>query len=79
MRVPGTATLEFEVGASRDGKGAFLRQRAEFDPSGGWGRAYWTALRPIHAFVFRGLAAGIVHAAESRAELPESESGFAGD
>ena len=66
MKVPGTATLEFEVGAARDGKGAVLVQRAEFDPRGQWGRAYWAALRPIHGFVFRGMAEGIIRSAESR-------------
>jgi uncharacterized protein YbjT (DUF2867 family) len=66
MKVPGTATLQFEVGASRDGDGAVLVQRAEFDPSGHWGRAYWAALRPIHGLVFRGMAAGIVRSAEAR-------------
>jgi len=66
MKVPGTATLEFEVGAARDGKGAVLVQRAEFDPRGPWGRVYWAALRPIHGVVFRGMAAGIIRSAESR-------------
>jgi uncharacterized protein YbjT (DUF2867 family) len=66
MKVPGTATLEFEVGTPRDGNGAVLVQRAEFDPRGQWGRAYWAALRPIHGFVFRGMAEGIVRSAESR-------------
>src|SRR5687768_4460305 len=64
MRVPGAATLEFEVRAAAEVTGAFLIQRAEFHPRGGWGRAYWSALRPIHALVFRGLAAGLVRAAE---------------
>ena len=66
MKVPGEATLEFEVGSAPEGKHAVLIQRAEFDPRGGWGRAYWAALRPVHAVVFRGLAAGIVRAAERR-------------
>ena len=66
MKVPGTATLEFEVGEPRDGKGAMLIQRAEFVPRGLWGRVYWAALRPIHGFVFRGMAAGIVRSAEAR-------------
>ena len=70
MKVPGTATLEFEVGAPRDGTGAILVQRAEFDPRGQWGRAYWAALRPIHGFVFRGMAAGIVRSAESPIATP---------
>ena len=65
MKVPGMAMLEFEVEASPDGKGAVLIQRAEFDPTGRWGRVYWAALRPIHDFVFRGMAAAIVRSAAS--------------
>jgi uncharacterized protein YbjT (DUF2867 family) len=64
MKVPGAATLEFEVRPEADGSGALLRQRAEFEPRGTGGRAYWDALRPLHTLVFRGLAAGIVRAAE---------------
>lgn len=66
MKVPGRATLEFAVGVPAEGGGAVLTQRAEFEPRGSWGRSYWAALRPLHAFVFRGLAAGIVRAAETR-------------
>jgi uncharacterized protein YbjT (DUF2867 family) len=65
MKVPGAATLEFEVsGEEGGGARAALTQRARFEPRGGWGRAYWFALRPLHALVFRGMAAGIVRAAE---------------
>jgi hypothetical protein len=66
MKVPGAATLEFEVGTSAGDTRAVLTQRAEFEPRGTAGRAYWNALRPLHALVFRGLAAGIVRAAETR-------------
>lgn len=38
----------------------------EFEPRGIAGRAYWNALRPLHALVLRSLAAGIVRAAETR-------------
>jgi uncharacterized protein YbjT (DUF2867 family) len=65
MKVPGEAALEFEVVPAREGAGALLVQRAEFTPRGRRGRAYWAALRPIHRFVFRGMAAGIVRSAES--------------
>lgn len=68
MRVPGTATLEFEVGESTGGNGAVLTQRARFEPRGRWGRAYWDALRPVHAVLFRGMAMAIVRAAEAPAE-----------
>ena len=75
MKVPGTATLEFEVLARGNAEGAFLIQRAEFEPHGRWGRAYWTALRPLHALVFRGMAAGIVRAAESARGAPHARNG----
>ena len=65
MRVPGAATLEFEVAESPEGKGAVLTQRARFEPRGRWGRAYWDALRPVHALLFRGMARAIVRAAEA--------------
>ncbi|HEY6108632.1 MAG TPA: DUF2867 domain-containing protein [Gemmatimonadales bacterium] len=66
MRVPGAATLEFSV-ADQPGGGAILAQRARFQPRGVWGRAYWTVLRPLHRLVFRGMADGIVRAAEAGA------------
>ena len=77
MRVPGRATLEFEVGASAGGRGAILTQRAEFEPRGRWGQAYWAALRPLHALVFRGLAAAIVQTAGDsiRRRLPPPQDG----
>ena len=66
MKVPGAATLEFAV-ADQPGGGAILAQRARFQPRGAWGRAYWNALRPLHRLVFRGMADGIVRAAEAGA------------
>jgi uncharacterized protein YbjT (DUF2867 family) len=70
MRVPGTATLEFEVGEPAGGRGATLTQRARFEPRGRWGRAYWDALRPVHAVLFRGMASAIVRAAEAGTPAP---------
>lgn len=64
MKVPGAATLEFEVSAGTAG-GSQLSQRASFVPDSAWGRYYWDAMRPLHAFVFRGMADGIVRAAET--------------
>jgi uncharacterized protein YbjT (DUF2867 family) len=64
MKVPGAAMLEFVV-EERPGGGAILTQRARFQPRGAWGRAYWHLLRPIHRLVFRGMADGIVRAAEA--------------
>lgn len=63
MKVPGAAVLEFEVNA-RAGGGSSLSQRASFVPNSAWGRFYWDFMRPLHAFVFRGMADGIVRAAE---------------
>ncbi len=63
MRVPGKAWLEFTVDG--DASGSRIRQTATFDPSGLAGLLYWNALRPLHRFVFRGMLAGIVDAAES--------------
>ena len=63
MKVPGAAVLEFEVSAASGG-GSKLSQRASFVPNSAWGRFYWDAMRPVHAFVFRGMADGIVRAAE---------------
>ena len=71
MKVPGVALLEFEVGGTENETRALLRQRAEFHPDGVWGRAYWYALRPLHALVFRGMAAGIVRAAEGASRSPD--------
>ena len=64
MKVPGEAVLEFEVD-ERPGGGSSLRQRAMFAPQSRWGRTYWEVMRPIHAFIFRGMADGIVREAES--------------
>jgi uncharacterized protein YbjT (DUF2867 family) len=53
MRLPGRAWLEFEV--EPHGDGSVIRQTATFDPVGLAGRAYWYALYPIHALMFRGM------------------------
>jgi uncharacterized protein YbjT (DUF2867 family) len=66
MKVPGAATLEFAV-EDQPGGGAILSQRARFRPRGVWGRVYWNALLPLHLLVFRGMADGIVRAAEAGA------------
>ena len=63
MKNPGLAWLEFTI--TPDGNGSHLRQRAVFLPRGLAGQAYWWAVAPFHAFVFPGMAAGIVERAES--------------
>jgi uncharacterized protein YbjT (DUF2867 family) len=64
MKLPGAATLEFIV-EDRVGGGSILAQRARFRPRGVLGRVYWDVLRPLHLLVFRGMADGIVRAAEA--------------
>jgi uncharacterized protein YbjT (DUF2867 family) len=61
MRMPGRAWLVFEV--ERDGERSSIRQTAIFDPVGLAGLAYWYALLPLHALVFRGMLKGIARQA----------------
>ena len=69
MRVPGSATLEFEAMPKADG-GTLLIQTASFDPRGLAGLAYWYALYPIHQRMFSGMARAIVKRAESMVSAP---------
>jgi uncharacterized protein YbjT (DUF2867 family) len=62
MRLPGRAWLQFEVEPTPEG--SRVRQTAIFDPVGLMGLAYWYALWPLHALIFRGMLRGIVRAAE---------------
>jgi hypothetical protein len=64
MKVPGEAWLEWR--AERAGDGSLLTQRALFVPRGLGGRAYWYAVTPLHAVIFKRLAERIVALAESR-------------
>lgn len=61
MKVPGAATLTFEV--VPEGAGARLVQLAEFTPAGFLGRLYWWVLIPFHAVIFRRMAERIVASA----------------
>ena len=62
MKVPGAATLTFEVEPSPAG-GCRLIQTAEFTPYNFWGRLYWWSLIPLHGVIFRRMAEAIVAAA----------------
>lgn len=74
MKLPGRAWLQFEIepvdGESGDGPPqgtpvrCRIRQTAIFDPEGLAGLAYWYALYPLHALVFRGMLRGITKAVE---------------
>jgi hypothetical protein len=64
MRVPGTASLQWEIveeeGASR------LVQTALFVPRGLWGVLYWYSLYPLHRRIFSDLAKAIASEAEAK-------------
>lgn len=64
MKMPGKGWLEFEVTPLDDGRRSMIRQTASFDPRGLLGRAYWLALLPFHAVIFRGMLRRIVRLAE---------------
>ena len=54
MKLPGEAWLEFRI--QKNDKQYQLIQTATFRPSGIYGRLYWLILKPIHFWLFRGLA-----------------------
>ena len=64
MRMPGRGWLEFEVTPVDGGRRSSIRQTAAFDPRGLLGRAYWLALLPFHAVIFRGMLRRIARLAE---------------
>jgi hypothetical protein len=68
MRLPGEAWLEFEV--SPDGGRTTVRQTAIFEPDGVLGLAYWYALLPLHAPIFRGMLRAIASQATPPAASP---------
>jgi uncharacterized protein YbjT (DUF2867 family) len=61
MRLPGRAWLQLEVAPDGAG-GSRVSQTAIFDPAGLLGLAYWYALWPLHAVVFRSMLRGLVAA-----------------
>ncbi len=63
MKVPGSAWLEFRITENNEG-GRDLVQTAYYVPNSFWGNLYWIALIPIHHFVFKGMARGIIRWAE---------------
>ncbi|MBL9078346.1 MAG: SDR family oxidoreductase [Planctomycetes bacterium] len=73
MRLPGTATLEFEV-HDRGADACELVQTARFRPRGLFGLGYWYSVLPLHAYVFAGMLRGI----RRRAELSRSPAAPAG-
>jgi uncharacterized protein DUF2867 len=55
LKLPGRGWLEFEVTPLDGGRRSLVRQTATFDPRGVLGRAYWYAVLPVHAILFRGM------------------------
>lgn len=67
MKLPGRATLEFEIQESPgDTQHCLLSQRARFIPKGLWGILYWYGVLPFHAYVFGGMLRKIARAAEMK-------------
>ena len=66
MKVPGAASLEFEVEPNGEGHST-LTCAARFSPSGSLGLLYWYALVPVHGVLFRQMPARMVRAAERAA------------
>jgi uncharacterized protein YbjT (DUF2867 family) len=65
MKLPGTATLEFEIEPREYGSKSHLIQTARFMPRGLFGLIYWYAVVPLHHVVFAGMIRGIRRAAEA--------------
>ncbi len=65
MRLPGRATLSFEIEQGEPGRpGCRLVQTARFKPRGLAGLLYWYLVVPLHGLVFRGMLAGLKRSAE---------------
>jgi lipocalin/uncharacterized protein YbjT (DUF2867 family) len=64
MKLPGRGWLEFVVTPLDGGRRSLIRQTARFDPKGVLGRAYWYAVLPFHAVIFRGLLRRLAQLAE---------------
>ena len=72
MRVPGDASLDFELTPARTSGGepaTRLVQTARFRPRGLLGLAYWYAVLPFHGPIFNGLIAGITELATTSHSL----------
>ena len=75
MKLPGTATLEFNIEplASEPGPRSRLTMAARFRPKGLLGLVYWYAVLPLHNIVFGGMLRGIRRAAENSGPRPQSD------
>lgn len=65
MKLPGVATLSFEIEPNSEGSDATrLIMTARFRPRGLGGIAYWYMVVPLHGIVFNKMLAGLVRVAE---------------
>ena len=69
MKLPGVATLTFEVAPLKAHRSRLL-QTARFKPRGLTGLAYWYAVAPMHSYVFNGMIRGIARDATRHAAPP---------
>jgi uncharacterized protein YndB with AHSA1/START domain len=67
MKVPGSATLEFELQPEGDRR-TRIQVTAYFHPAGAPGLVYWHSLGLAHAVIFNGLAKAIAQRAERTPE-----------
>jgi hypothetical protein len=67
LKLPGRGWLEFEVAPLDGGRRSLIRQTASFEPRGLAGSAYWYAIYPVHALIFRGLLRRIAQRATAGA------------
>jgi uncharacterized protein YbjT (DUF2867 family) len=65
MKLPGEASLEFEIQPQAAPGRCTIVQTARFKPQGLLGLAYWYSVLPLHRIVFSGMLKGIRHAAEA--------------
>ncbi|HPF38534.1 MAG TPA: SDR family oxidoreductase [Phycisphaerae bacterium] len=73
MRLPGVATLTFDIEPDADGpESSRLVQTARFKPKGLLGLAYWYAVVPLHGIVFNAMLKGIRREAEEIADAEVS-------
>jgi uncharacterized protein YbjT (DUF2867 family) len=69
MKLPGTATLSFELTpVVSEGGGTRLEMTARFRPKGLLGIAYWYSVLPLHGVVFKGILRGITREAMLRSK-----------
>ncbi len=67
MKLPGEATLEFEVKDGGDGTSSLVTT-SRFNPRGVFGLLYWYAVTPFHGLIFKHMPEAIVREAEAKLE-----------